>query len=174
MLLLYFILSLMVVTECSMRYRVLPKLSLLAVLMGFAACAPDEICFTENSTEVRIDFKRVFYAGTDSAFTENDTLIFLQVSALETDSVFIEADTLSRVVLPLNTGKNETTFVFDTDQSTHTLGLQYQRTQRLISADCGAEQIIDQLEAVQSTFDSVTIVLPQLTEPPTTNVEIYR
>jgi len=142
--------------------------------VGTVACAPDEICFTDNSTEVRIDFKKVVYAGTDSAFTENDTLVFAQISALDTDSIFIQDDTLTSVILPLNTGNNETTIVFDTDLERHTLELKYQRTQRLISADCGPEQIIDQLEALHSTFDSLVVLQPVLTEPPTTNVEVYR
>jgi hypothetical protein len=157
-----------------MKNRLLPKLLPLMVLAGITACAPDEICFTDNSTQVRIDFKRVIYAGTDSAFTENDTLVFAQVRALDTDSIFVDADTLSSVILPLNTGKNETTFVFDIGLEMHTLELRYQRTQRLISVDCGPEQIIDQLESVQSTFDSLAVLQPVLTEPPATNVEIYR
>lgn len=160
-----------------MRNRVLPrvihKIRLLAVFMGFIACAPDEICFTDYSTQVRIDFKRIIYPGTDSAFLENDTLIFFQISAQDTDSIFIQTDTLSSVVLPVNTAVNETTFVFNTDRGTNHLELQYQRTQRLISVDCGPEQIIDQLEAGQSTFDSLEVVQPTLSEPPVTNVEIY-
>lgn len=157
-----------------MKNRLFPRLLPLVVLAGITACAPDEICFTDNSTQVRIDFKRVIYPGTDSAFTENDTLVFSQVSALDTDSIFVESDTLTRIVLPLNTGKNETTFVFVTDFGMNTLALRYQRTQRLISADCGPEQIIDHLDVVQSTFDSLAVLQPVLTEPPVTNVEIYR
>jgi hypothetical protein len=136
-------------------------------------CAPDEICFTDNSTLVRIDFKRVVYADTDSAFLENDTLIFFQVSALETDSIFIQLDTLSSLVLPVNTGQDQTTFTLDTDRGSHHLELQYHRAQRLISVECGPEQIFDQLEARAATFDSLSIKQPNLTDPPATNVEIY-
>lgn len=149
------------------------RFSITAILTGLMACAPDEICYTDNSTLVRIDFKRVVYPDTDSAFLENDTLIFLQVSALETDSIFLQLDTLSSLVLPVNTGKDQTTFVFNTDRGSHHLELRYHRTQRLISVECGPEQIIDQLEAGAATFDSLSIKQPKLTDSSATNVEIY-
>ncbi|GJM30106.1 MAG: hypothetical protein DHS20C17_27410 [Cyclobacteriaceae bacterium] len=137
------------------------------------ACAPDEICFTDNGTTVGIDFQRVVYPGTDSAFLENDTLIFYQVTALETDSIFLALDTLSSLVLPVNTGKNQTTFLFDTNRGNHQLELKYDRTERLISVDCGAEQIIGLLEAEVIGFDSASVLQPALTQPANTNVEIY-
>ena len=159
--------------ECPMRNRVrswvVNKLAILATLMGFIACAPDEICFTDNDTRVKINFKKEIYSGTDSAFFENDTLIFIRITALNTDSIFIESDTLSRVVLPVNTGVNTTTFIFDSDQGSDTLELRYQRQQRLISVDCGPEQIIDNLEAGVFTFDSLGILNPALLEPVNTN-----
>ena len=157
-----------------MGNRAVRRLAIFALIMGIFACAPDEICFTENSTQIKVDFKRIVYPGTDSAFVENDTLIFLQITAQETDSIFRQADTLSTIVLPLNTGKDETTFLFDTDQNSYSLGLKYVRTQRLISTDCGPEQIIEELTLEQSTFDSAAVVQPILIEPPVTNVEIYR
>ena len=157
-----------------MRNRAVGKVAIFVVIIGTMTCAPDEICFTDNSTEVKIDFKRIIYPETDSAFVENDTLIFLQITALETDSVFLQVDTVSTVVVPINTGKDETTFLFDTDQNSYSLALEYQRTQRLISADCGPEQIIDELTLKQSTFDSVSVIQPTLSDPPITNVEIYR
>ena len=156
-----------------MRNGAVCRMAILGVILGVMACAPDEICFTDNSTEVRIDFKRIVYPDTDSAFTENDTIVFLQITALNTDSIFVQLDTLSTVVLPLNTGMDETTFLFDTDQESYNLTLNYQRAQRLISAECGPEQIIDDLLVEQSTFDSLAVVQSSLIDPPITNVEIY-
>lgn len=153
---------------------VVSKLAILATFMGFTTCAGDESCFTDNDTRVKISFKRVIYPDTDSSFLENDTLIFSRVTALDTDSIFIGTDTLSRVVLPVNTGVNVTVFVFDSDQGSDTLELRYQRQQRLISVDCGPEQIIDNLEAGAFTFDSLGILIPALLEQADTNVEVYR
>ena len=102
---------------CSMRNRVLSrvvnKLAILATFMGIITCAPNELCFTDNDTQVKISFKKEIYSGTDSAFFENDTLIFSRITALDTDSIFIELDTLSRVVLPVHTGVNFTVFLFE-------------------------------------------------------------
>jgi hypothetical protein len=156
-----------------MRKRAAGNLAIFAVIMGTLACAPDEICFTDNSTEVRIDFKRIIYPDTDSAFTENDTLVFSQITAVDTDSIFVQMDTLSSVILPLNTSLDVTTFLFDTEQDAYSLELQYQRTQRLISADCGPEQVFDQLTVEASSFDSLAVIQPSLIDPPVTNVEIY-
>ncbi len=156
-----------------MRNRVVGNLAIVAVIVGVMTCAPDELCFTENGSEVRIDFKRIIYPDTDSAFTENDTLIFLQIKALDTDSVFVQMDTLSTVVLPINTGSDETTFLFDTERGAYALELSYQRKQRLIPADCGPEQIFDELAATTFSFDSLAVIQPRLIDPPITNVEIY-
>ena len=160
-----------------MRNRVRPGviklLVILVFIIGFFNCAPDEVCIGLNNTELRIDFKRVVYPDTDSAFVENDTLIFYQISAEDTDSVFVELDTLSRVFLPVNTGQNETTFLFDTDRGSHSLNLSYRRTSRLASVDCGPEQLIEQLTTGPSSFDSVAVLQPALTDIPNTNVEVY-
>ena len=136
-------------------------------------CAPDEICFTDNDTTIKISFKTIIYADTDSAFLENDTLIFSRVTALDTDSIFIESDTLSAVVLPVNTGSNSTVFILDSDQGSDTLEFNYKRVQRLISVECGPDQMIDNLEAGKFTFDSLNIISPVLLEE-TDNVEVYR
>ena len=154
--------------------RVISQITIVAIFFGSIACAPDEICFTENDTRVKIDFNRIIFPGTDSAVVENDTLIVFQISALGTDSIFVELDTVSSVILPVNTVADATTFVFETDQGTQSLELMYQRSQRVISVDCGPEQIIDGLEIGQSTFDSLEVVQPALIEQPNTNVEVYR
>jgi len=153
--------------------RAVFKLSVSTVFAGLVACAPDEICFTDNSTLVNLAFKRVTYAGTDSAFVENDTLIFYQVTALETDSLFILQDTLSRMALPVNTGVDQTTFLFETDQGDYSLEVSYHRTQRLLSAECGPEQTYDELETGATNFDSAVVEIPALTTSTQANVEVF-
>ena len=157
-----------------MPTRVIKKITILAAFFGCIACAPDEICFTENDTRVKIDFNRIIFPNTDSAVVENDTIIFFQITALGTDSVFVEIDTVSSVILPVNTLADATTFLFETELGMQSLELMYQRTQRVISVDCGPEQIIDGLAVGESTFDSLEVVQPALIEQPNTNVEVYR
>lgn len=145
----------------------------LTLIVGSMGCAPDEICFTDNDTTVKISFKTIIYPDTDSAFIETDTLIFSRVTALETDSIFVETDTLSALVLPVNTGSDRTVFILDSDRGSDTLEFNYKRVQTLISVDCGPDQMIDNLEAGKSTFDSLNIISPVLLEE-TDNVEVYR
>lgn len=147
---------------------------LAVILWGtILSCAPDELCFTDNTTLVEIKFLKTIYAGTDSATLENDTLIFNSVKALDTDSVFLSADTLSALSLPINTGADRTVFLFDSDQGMDTLELTYKRFQRFISEECGPEQIIDSLNSGQVSFDSVVVVNKLLNEGIPINVEIY-
>ena len=171
-------LSLRLAKQCPMRNRVLTRIvnktTILAALIGGITCAPDEICFTDNDTRVKIDFNRILFPGTDSALVETDTLIIFQITAPGPDSVFLSQDTVTNVILPVNTLAEATTFVFDTDQGVKSLELTYQRTQRLISVDCGPEQIIDELAIGETTFDSLEVVQPSLFEQPNTNVEVYR
>lgn len=155
-------------------WRNLKPLALVLFLVGLINCAPDEVCITENDTRVKISFKQVIYPDTDSAFLQNDTLIFSRITALLTDSVFVVSDTLTSTILPVNTGADVTVFILDSDQGNDTLELRYKRLQRLISVDCGPEQVIDNLEAGLSTFDSLGILFQELSEKVTTNVEIYR
>ncbi len=156
------------------RSRVVNKLAILFTFIGIITCDPNELCFTDNDTRVKISFKRIIYSNTDSSFLENDTLIFSRITALGTDSIFVESDTLSTVVLPVNTGVNFTVFLFDSNQGSDTLELSYKTISRLISVECGPEQIIEDLEAGVFTFDSLGILNTALLEQVITNVEVYR
>jgi hypothetical protein len=164
--------------ECPMRNRVwswvVNKLAILVTFMGIITCAPNELCFTDNDTQVKISFKKEIYSGTDSAFFENDTLIFSRITALDTDSIFVDSDTLSTVVLPVNTGVNFTVFLFDSDRGRDTLELSYKTISKLISVECGPEQIIEDLGVGVFTFDSLAILNSALLEQVNTNVEVYR
>ncbi len=164
--------------ECPMRKRVrsrvVNKLAILFTFIGIITCDPNELCFTDNDTRVKISFKRIIYPNTDSSFLENDTLIFSRITALGTDSIFVDSDTLSTVVLPVNTGVNFTVFLFDSNQGSDTLELSYKTISRLISVECGPEQIIEDLEAGVFTFDSLGILNTALLEQVITNVEVYR
>ncbi len=155
-------------------------LNWLALYTGFltllSGCAPDENCFTSNSTQVKIQFLQILNPGTDSAESVVDEVIFNSIIARGTDSIFVEDDTLSKVVLPINTAANETLYIFDTDQGLDCLALRYERFPRLISVDCGPEQIIDSLSLGSFSFDSAAVTntllidVPELTE----NVEVFR
>lgn len=147
---------------------------LMMLVFGHLGCAPDEICTTGNDTLVKIKFLVRQYPGTDSARILTDTLIFNSVGAVGTDSIFISGDTLTALAIPLNTGTNSTTFLFDSNQGVDTLQLNYQRFQTLVSVDCGPEQVIDSLKLGIFSFDSAVISGTLLHKEVVSNVEIYR
>ncbi len=144
---------------------------LLGAVLG--SCAPDEICFSDNTTLVQLEFLTIQYEGTDSAEVVNDTLIFNSITAQATDSVFVEGDTLAKLALPVNTADTVTWFLFDSDRGMDSLQLSYRVFRRLISEECGPEQIFDELNLGSTSFDSVVIIAPLLNQQIAKNVEVY-
>lgn len=145
-----------------------------ALICGLVVgCAPDEICFSENTSLVEVNFVEELYAGTDSAEVVNDTLIFYSVKALGTDSIFVEQDTLTFLSLPVNTADTITWYLFDSERGMDSLELRYRRMQRFISEDCGPEQIFDELKPGTSSFDSVVVTNTLLNAQISNNVEVF-
>ena len=138
------------------------------------ACAPEEVCITDNTTLIEVGFYKELFAGTDSAMMEEDTIIVNSITAFNTDSIFVLADTITAVSLPVNTGTNETTYVFELPTSNQSLQFSYQVFTRFVSEDCGLEVIIDSLQVGQTTFDSVVVTQRLLNSDIENNVEVYR
>jgi hypothetical protein len=152
--------------------RQIPAITLLGLF--FVACAPEEVCITDNTTLIEVGFYKELFAGTDSAMMEQDTLIVNRITALGTDSIFVTSVSLSEVSLPVNTGSNETTYIFELPSGDQTLQFSYQVFTRFVSEECGLEVIIDSLQVGQTSFDSVVVTQRLLNTDIENNVEVYR
>ena len=146
----------------------------LGLALGLKACAPEEVCISDNTTLIEVGFYKELFAGTDSAMMEADTVIINSITALDTDSVFVTSVEVTAVSLPVNTGMEQTTYTFDLPEGLQTLQFSYQLFSRFVSEDCGLEVIVDSLKLEQTTFDSVAIRATLLNSEIANNVEIYR
>jgi hypothetical protein len=144
---------------------------LLSVTVG--ACLDDPECLRKADTALVINFKKI-------ANGKADTLVFYNISAIGSDSVFYKdqpedlRDTLTSVLLAVNPYLQETTFALQLEGEQVLLKVGYKSRTKFISEDCGSEQLLYDLKILETQFDSVRIVNPVLTTARKTNIEIYR
>ncbi|MEQ8926466.1 MAG: DUF6452 family protein [Fulvivirga sp.] len=125
-------------------------LSILFFIALFFSCdEPD--CILQGGTSLRIGFYNVL-DGSELPLRIN----LLQVEGI--DEILLE-DTIDIefVVFPIDPADNQITIYFDTEFGTDTLTVNYKKTARLISEDCGTEVIYNGIEVVRSDFDSVRV-----------------
>jgi hypothetical protein len=145
-------------------------IGLISVLLG--ACLDDPECLRKADTALVISFKKIVDG-------KADTLIFYNISAAGSDSVFYKdqpedvRDTLSTVVLTVNPYLEETTYTFQIEGEQVLLKVGYKSRTKFISEDCGSEQLLYDLKILETQFDSVRIVNPVLTTARLANIEIY-
>lgn len=143
-------------------------------VVGFASCLDEPDCIRNADTALVIQFKRLLDG-------KNDTLIFYRVEAIGTDSIFYGQnpdvlDTLrgTSMILSVNPYVTTTAFTFYLPVLDRTLSVEYDRTTRFISEDCGSEVSLSGLTVISTDFDSVRIVNQILSKARTVNIEIYR
>lgn len=133
------------------------------------ACAEDVDCFSNNSSLAKVTF---FTRSSNQARNvEFDSILVLQA---RTDSSFLISRLSSNLLnLPLDPFADESAYVFYRGNRIDTLFLGYERFQRIISVQCGAEQAYGRLRLIQSTFDSVAFINPSVLRTNETNIRIY-
>lgn len=147
------------------------RFALLALLAAlFSSCLSDPDCVVTSTTEVQIDFLKVTPDSIRTAVRDTVELDSILVSG--TDSVFYVADTVSSIVLPVNSGAYETTFFFYRQSLQDSIKLTYTRTTRVISPACGAFNYFQNLSLLLSTATEATVTDAQLSTTNSTNVTI--
>ena len=144
------------------------KLTLAAqfCLYVFISCENTD-CITFNTRIVIIDFL-------DSATGSSESREFEFITAAESSVIFYGDTSLSRLYLPVNTDKDQTTFLFyNPDNSIDTLEIGYERKEHLISKDCGFELQFKNIEIIYSTFDNVISLGNELSRLYDENIKIY-
>ena len=140
---------------------------ILFVYFFVVACTETD-CNSVNNADLKIKFI--------SKTTGNDTsFAFNAVKMRANDSIFYDLeDESSLFILPLNPTTNSVTILFETALSTDSIVANYESRQRLISVDCGPEQLYVGLDTSLSTFDSLIVVASSLKSSNESNIEIYR
>lgn len=137
-------------------------------LLFWQACEEPDCEFVFTST-----VNLTFYTLSEN---EPDEVFVRKISAVGvTDTLILEnAADVSAVALPVNPDSSVVTFVFDiVGYGVDTLTLSYQNGVRLISEECGFEQIYSDLEYVRSDFDSISIRNRILAEQIDEDIRIY-
>ncbi len=139
-------------------------LSIMALLGQ--SCLDDPDCVNTTS-----DFVTVGFYEAETGLP--DTLVFRQVRAIGSDSLFARQDTLSSVQLPLDPRGPSTAYHFETNLGVDTLILVYSLGTRLISEDCGIEFIFSELDYLRNDFDSIRVVNRIPIEEINEDIQIY-
>jgi hypothetical protein len=139
-----------------------PVLLLITLAWYMWSCRNDLDCTNTASNAARIVFIDTTN-GEIASITFDSVLIMNIADTILYDSLNI-SDTLQ---LPLDPFNDETMFLFyskigDSIPESDSLQLGYSITERLISEDCGAVQVFNNLDTIFHTFDSVYIENPNV------------
>ena len=96
------------------------------------------------------------------------------ITSTESSVIFYGDTTLSIFYLPVNTDKEWTTFLFfNPDSTVDTLEVAYDKSERLISKDCGFELKFENIRIIDTTFDQVISLENELSRLNEENIKIY-
>ncbi len=130
------------------RSSLIPALFCICLL---ASCLDDPDCVTTTT-----DFVNVRFYNLEDNLT--DTLYLDRLTALGSDSVLNDMDTVTFVRLPLDPQQDQATYYFESQYGRDTLVLSYTIGARMISEDCGVELLFTQVGTAAHSFDSVQIL----------------
>ena len=140
------------------------------LLVGATACSEGSDCYSENTSTISLSFFKRNTLNPDTSFYERDTLVVSRVYTVDNpDSLIMANDTIfGTLVLPVNPQNNTTAYRI----GRHNLTVRYDIQQRIMSPDCGVEQIFSNLDTVTYSFDSLVIKSRNL-DRNEVNFEIY-
>lgn len=155
----------------------------LTVLLLASACE-ETPCTSVFTSEFEIEYFNIVYTETDSETVEQPDIIFNKVFAIgNEDSLLVENESAVSIILPVDPDSDFSTFVIETMDTTtiedstlifmDTLRVGYKRRQRLISEDCGPEQLYIDFEILETTYDSLNLTQDQLRTTNSRFLEIY-
>jgi len=137
------------------------------IIFSIVACSEVVECSRETKTTARVSFFKKS-DGTSLA------IAFDTITAIGSESIFFSAkDTLSIYDLPLDPNGNSTTFIFIKASVTDTLNLGYENQFVIIDEDCVPEIAFNNLEILNTSFDSLKIVESRLLIEVENNINIF-
>lgn len=145
-------------------------LVLFVFLLGLAACSEGSDCYSENTSTIKIEFFQINNSDPDTSFFETDTLVLNSVYAIgNEDSLIARHDTIvGTLILPVDPLEDTTAYRIGRDL----LIIQYDIRQRIMSPDCGVEQVFSNLDTIANPYDSLVIKSRNLDEQEI-NFQVY-
>jgi hypothetical protein len=141
---------------------------LLIFLLLTVSCLDEPDCYHLNNDVIGISFKKLEDRSTD-------TLAITAMGTVEPPLLFYTDTIFTKLFLPLNYFQDETTFFFETAETTHLLRLGYVSQAQFVSENCGEKFVLSTMRVLEHSFDSVRV----LTDVPTseagaTHLEIFQ
>ena len=136
------------------------------ILLSLSACFDNSDCGSVNTSTVNIGFYNLQTGNTLAVFF--DSIYTTELVTLADPTNFVQ-----RFELPLNPESNSVTMIFRRDLVTDTIAINYSRVLGLIHPDCEGEVIYNNLEIVNSTFESFVITARNIRRTNDINLEIY-
>ena len=137
------------------------------IIFSIAACNEVVDCSRETKTTARISF----FKKTDGTSL---VMAFDTIMAISSESVFFTAKDSANVYdLPLDPNVNSTAFIFIKASVTDTLILGYENQFVIIDEDCVPEIAFNNLEILNTSFDSLRIVENRLLIEVENNIKIF-
>jgi len=139
----------------------------LLLIFSIAACSEVVDCSRETKTTARISF-----------FKKSDgtslVIAFDTIMTIDPDNIFFTAlDSANVYDLPLDPNVNSTTFIFIKASVMDTLNLGYENQFVIIDEDCVPEIAFNNLEILNTSFDSLKIVEIRLLIEVENNINIF-
>lgn len=138
------------------------------VLFVTSGCLDEPDCYNLNNSIVGVDFKKLEDSSTDTVFVS-------EMGTVEPALLFLADTSFTRLNLPLNYFKDETTFFFHGPDTMRILRLGYVSQAQFVSEDCGEKFVLTQLRVLEHNFDSVRLVRDVPTaQGGTIHIEIFQ
>ena len=140
-------------------------------LVFLVSCFNNGDCVITSTNKVKIALQKI----QDGASKRTTFLKVQETHDLDTlDIGILENIEMTSFELPLNPGRDSTSFLFFTkDSLSFHLTLGYATYTRVIAADCGAFLFFRNLSVKDSNFDSTRVTNPQLLISVNKNLEVF-
>lgn len=126
-------------------------LEVVFLLVMSVSCLDDPECFGLNNNFVGITFKNLLDGkGTSIAISS--------LTAETAADTLIGEVTTSKIIIPLDYFKNETSYTLKTADSSYRFVLGYTTQTQYVSEDCGVRYILSDLSIEEHSFDSVRLL----------------
>jgi hypothetical protein len=141
---------------------------MLLFLVIAGSCLDEPECLNMSNAHIGISFKKMFDG-------KADTIAFIGIQSLASDSIFYAFTRATAVQLPLNQFATQTQYTLVGAYSENSLTMNYEnKSVGFISEDCGTRYLLSNLEFADYDFDSLKILTNTLTSSKQINLEVYR
>ncbi len=133
-----------------------------------ASCLDEPDCFQLNNNLLVVSFGIIGGGADQVAITGGG------ITSPGTDSIFYDFTLRESFQFPLNPKADNVTININEFYNNHSISIDYKRQLQYVSEDCGERYFYSELAVSDHNFDSVRVAVSLPTNPPRTNIVVYR